>query len=219
ALRGIKQKFEINEIIIKSSDVLYTETAKDATKAGKIEFKDLEINIKNVGNTKAWQKNKRLIADAQTLVAGKGKLNINFDFPLRSNTFYIKGNLGIMNMTAFNSITEPNANLKIHEGLIQKMDFSASFNRNRSKGKMNLYYDDLDFSIFKENSKSGKKRKKKLLSFVAKSFVVADANPNKKGDFHKGEMAFERDPNKGLFAYIWKTLFSGFKDTIRRKKK
>jgi len=219
ALRSIKQKFEIDEIIIKSSDVLYTETAKDAKKAGKIEFKDLEIKIKDIGNTKAWQKNKRLIADAQTKVAGKGKLNLNFDFPLKSNTFYIKGNLGSMKMSAFNTITEPNANLKISKGIIEKMDFFAKFNSKSSTGKMNLYYHDLDFSIFKENSKSGKKRKRKLLNFVAKSFVIADANPNQKGEFHKAVMAFERDKNKGLFAYIWQTIFSGFKDTVRRKKK
>lgn len=218
ALRNIKQKFEVNEILIKSSDILYTETAADASKAGKIEFTDLEMSIKNIGNTKAWQKNKKLTADAQTLVAGKGKLHINFDFPLNSNIFYIKGDLGILNMTALNTITEPNANIKIHSGTIQKMDFSARFNKNDSEGNMNLYYNDLDFSIFKEDSKSGEKHKRKLLSLVAKSFIIADANPDKKGEFHKADMAFERNKNKGLFVYIWKTILSGFRDTVRRKK-
>ena len=218
ALRSIKQKFEINEIKINSSDIIYMETAENADKAGKIGFTDLGITIKNIGNTKAWQKKKKLTANAHTLVAGKGKLNVSFNFPLNSNTFYISGNLGQMNMTAFNTITEPNANIKIQSGHIQKMNFSAHFNNQVSGGEMKLYYDDLSFSIFKENSKSGKKRKRKLLNFVAKSFIIADANPNKKGEFRTAEMAFERDKNKGLFAYIWKTLFSGFKDTIRHKK-
>ena len=218
ALRNIKQQFEINEILIKSSDILYLETAEDANKAGKIEFADLEMTVKNVGNTKAWEKTKKLTADGQVLVAGKGKLNINFNFPLNSNTFYIKGHLEEMNMSAFNTITQPNANIKINTGRIQKLDFSARFNSQVSTGEMELYYNDLDFSVFKENSKSGEKRKRKILSYLAKSFIIADANPNSKGEFHQGEMAFERDKNKGLFAYIWKTIFSGFKDTVRRKK-
>jgi len=53
---------------------------------------------------------------------------------------------------------------------------------------------------------------------LAKSFIISDANPNKKGHFQKADMAFERDKNKGMFAYIWKTLFSGFKNTVRHKK-
>jgi len=215
ALRESKQKMEIENINVLSSTIVYLEKAKGAKKTGKVEFKNVHIGIHNLGNTSAWQNNRNMIVNGEIMVFGKGQLKIDFDFPLKSNTFYINGQLGKFPMTLVNSISIPNAGIKIRSGQIKKMDFKASLNRTNSTGKLNLYYQDLDISILKKKEKSGLRKDSKLLNVVANT-IIPTQNPNKKGQFYEATIAFERDKNKGVLAYVWKTIFSGLKDSIKK---
>jgi len=219
AIRDIKQKIEIETISLQSSSIVYLEKAVGAKKAGKVEFKKVRAKISNFGNTNSWKNNKRLLVDAQTKIFGKGLLSVNLDFPLNSNTFYLKGHLAQTPMTIFNAISAPNAGIKIRKGNIDKLDFSASLNNKNSLGKMSFYYHGLDISILKKTKKTGQIKDSKLFNFLANSVFLPKSNPNKKGKFYESTISFERDKNKGLFAYLWKSVFSGLKDTMIKKNK
>lgn len=219
ALRNLKQKLEIKEIKLKSSTVVYIEKAEGEEKAGKVEFKEVKASIKDFGNTWLYKEKKTMEVDAELNVYGKAKVKIELDFPLKYNTFYLKGEVGKAKMNIFNPISISNAGVKIRDGKIDKITFSANLNDTRSSGKMKLLYHDLDISILQKVEGSGLRKESKLLNFMANSFIIPEQNPNKRGKEYKATIEFTRNKNKGLLAYIWKSIFSGIKDTIQKKNK
>jgi len=219
ALSSAKQKFEIGTINLEQSRVIYMEKAENAKKAGKLEFADMLVQISNFGNTATWQENKNLKVHLQTKIYGKGLLDVHLDFPLKSNTFYINGKMGKFKMTHLNAISVSNAGINIKDGLVNKMDFNASLSNHHSSGTLNLYYQDLEISILKKQKKSGLIKDSKLLNFIANKIYLPKQNPNKKGMMYHGQIYYERDINKGVLNYIWKSIFSGLKDTIMKGNK
>ena len=217
ALRSLKQKIEIEEIEVRSADIIYLEKGEGAINAGKVEFKDLDATIRNIGNTTDWIENRSLIAQAQAMVYGKGKLNASFYFPLKNNNFNVDGQVGKMTMNTFNSITEPNVGLQINNGTIDKLSFKFNANKQHSEGKLSLYYQDLEVSFIKRKE-TGEIVNKSVTNFIAKT-LLPKSNPDKNGQFYESKIYFEREVNKSVFGYLWKSIFSGIKDTFLKGNK
>lgn len=214
AIRSIKQKLEINSIDINNVTVVYTETAEGVNKPGKIEFKNATAHISNFGNTKDWISSKEMKINAETYVYGKGKLNAQFNFPLSSNTFYFSGQLAKTQMSIFNEMTINAAGVKVKEGTIDNMSFDVVATSTKATGNLDLYYHDLRIALLKEEDENGQVKEKKMLNFLANNLLVPVQNPNKKDQFYEGTIEFERVKNKGIFNYLWKSVFSGIKDTF-----
>ncbi len=217
ALRSLKQKIEIEEIEVQSANIIYLEKGEGAINAGKVEFKDLGATLRNFGNSDDWIENRSLIAQAQATVYGKGKLNASFYFPLKNNNFNVDGQVGKMTMNTFNSITEPNVGLQINNGTINKLSFKFNANKQHSEGKLSLYYQDLEVSFIKRKE-TGEIVNKSVTNFIAKT-LLPKSNPDKNGQFYEAKIYFEREVNKGVFGYLWKSIFSGIKDTFLKGNK
>ncbi len=214
AIRSIKQKLEINSINVNNTTIVYSETSEGLKKPGKIEFKNAKATISNFGNTKEWISTKEMKIKAETMVYGKGKLNAHFNFPLGSNTFYFSGQLAKTNMEIFNEMTINAAGVKVKEGVIDKMTFDVVATATKATGSLDLYYHDLKIALLKEEDENGQVKEKKMLNFLANNLLVPVQNPNKKDQFYKASIEFERVKNKGVFNYLWKSVFSGIKDTF-----
>jgi hypothetical protein len=52
-----------------------------------------------------------------------------------------------------------------------------------------------------------------VLNFAANAYVSSD-NPTKKGKFTTGIIYFERDKQKSILNFLWKSVFSGLKSTM-----
>lgn len=214
AIRSIKPIIAIKSIDITDGDIIYSELEVDAQKAGKVAFKDVQAQIKNFGNSKEWQKDKVLSITAQTKIYGKGNLHLQFDFPLARNTFKFSGELGKTPMSVFNEISINSVGVKVKEGLINKMAFQFTANNIQSKGKVQLYYQDLNVALLKNADKTGELKERKMINFVANSLIIPPQNPNENGEFYSATGGVEKHANKGIFNYLWKSLFSGIKDTF-----
>lgn len=214
AIRSIKPSIEIKSIDLSDGDIIYSELEVDALKSGKVVFKDIQAQIKNFGNSEEWQKEKILSITAQAKIYGKGNLHAQFDFPLSSNTFTFSGDLGKTPLNVVNEISVNSAGVKVREGVLNKMTFQFTANNVQSKGKVELYYKDLNVALLKHADKTGELKERKMINFVANSLIVPPQNPNENGEFYSATGGFEKHVNKGIFNYLWKSLFSGIKDTF-----
>jgi hypothetical protein len=217
-IREIKQALEIEKISIDKSHVIYLEKIPDEKKAGRIEFKDLSAEISHFGNTKNWQQNEELKINAQTKIYGETPVYIQMNFPLGSNTFYVSGQVKESSMHVYNKIITPNVDIEIEDGSINKLDFSFKANNKNATGEMTFLYDDLEIKILKEKE-TGEVKGRKFINFLVNNLVLPKENPNKKGEEYHGVIDFERDPHKGFFNYLWKSVFSGIKDTFLKDNK
>lgn len=216
ALRSLKQIIEINQIEISSANIVYAETAKGGDLTGKVLMKDIQATLKNIGNSDAWKRSKTLTINAEAKVFGKGPLHAQFEFPLANSTFHFSGKLGKTKMNAFNEMVIPNAGVKIKSGTINEMSFDITANNTSSHGTLELYYENLAVSILKEKLVNGHiiEKERKFFNFLANKVVLPVQNPNKKGSFYSASVEFDRDINKSIFNYLWKSIFSGVKDTF-----
>lgn len=219
ALRSIKQKIEINKIDLENANLVYMESSEGKKKPGKVEFKNVQAQISNFGNTKEWQANREMKVNAQTQLYGKGHLSAKFNFPLASNTFYFSGQLGKTSMPLFNKMTINSTGVEIKEGIIDKMEFNIVATSTKSSGELSLHYHDLKISILKKEEETGEVKERKMFNFLANNLLLPSQNPNKKDQLYVAQIEFERIKNKGTFNYLWKSVFSGIKDTFLKSNK
>ncbi|NPD46361.1 MULTISPECIES: hypothetical protein [unclassified Lentimicrobium] len=219
AIRHIKQALAINTIDLTNVDLVYMETAEGVTKPGKIEFKNTEAHISHFGNTKDWQSSQEMKIELKTQVYGKGNLIAQFNFPLASNTFYFSGQLAKTQMDIFNEMTINAAGIKVKEGIIDKMSFDVVATSTKATGNLDLYYHDLKIALLKDENENGQVKEKKMLNFLANNLLVPVQNPNKNGQFYEAKIDFDRVKNKGVLNYLWKSIFSGIKDTFLKDHK
>lgn len=217
-IRGIKQAIEIENINVRNSNIVYLERVQNASKTGRVEFKNLKAEIENFGNTDQWIKEREFKINAQTQVCGKAFLDTQLNFPLGSDTFFVKGQVKKSPMYPFNDIVTPNAGIKIEDGTIDKLDFHFEANNQNSDGEMVFLYNKLEIDILKEKE-SGEIKERKVLNYLVNRVLLPKQNPNKKGEEYHGVIAFDRDKNKGIFNYLWKSVFSGIKDTFLKDHK
>lgn len=79
---------------------------------------------------------------------------------------------------------------------------------------MEFLYKGLDVSLLSKDQT----RKKGFLSKLFNSMMLTD-NPAPGKDLITVEIGYERDKNKGIINYMWKTLQSGMTRTIMQQKK
>jgi len=217
-IRGINQLIEIENIHLEKAHIVYLEKVEDATKTGRVDFENLQAQITHFGNTEKWIQNEEFKVNAQTNIYGEVPLYAQMNFPLGSNTFYVSGQIKSAPMHHFNAITMSNAGVEIKDGKIDKIDFNFKANNQSSSGEIAFLYNELQIDILKEKE-SGEIKERKFINFLVNSIFLPKQNPNKKGEEYHGVINFDRDINKSVFNYLWKSVFSGIKDTFLKDNK
>ena len=95
--------------------------------------------------------------------------------------------------------------------MVDRMTFDFTADENTSKGWMEFLYSDLDVALVKKQSEKDKNWG--FVSLLANAVAVSN-NPVKEKEVKIVEIGTERDKNKGLIGYIWKTIQSGMVRTI-----
>ncbi|MBP6335373.1 MAG: hypothetical protein KA444_07875, partial [Bacteroidia bacterium] len=206
-LYNYQGKIDIDSIILDNGDVTYREHASEANHPGTITFNNLNAKIFTVCND-TLRKNEKLALElkANALLMGKGKMNVIMTCPLfeRSNSFSLSGNLESINAMELNPMLERNAFLYVTSGDIQVMSFNFQANRNRAEGGMTLLYQNLNLAVKNKDTDDTTAFKEKLFSVLANTKSL-NSNPLPGKEVRKGVIEFDRDPEKFLFHYCFKS--------------
>ena len=86
-------------------------------------------------------------------------------------------------------------------------------NSESASGEVLVEYRDLKVKFLNKDNPDNNGLKEGVKNFIANTFAI---NSNNTGnDAETGEIDFEREKNKSIFAYWWKSLLSGLKDVIQ----
>ncbi|MFP4339808.1 MAG: hypothetical protein ACLFQO_05175 [Cyclobacteriaceae bacterium] len=218
-LLQMKQEMNIKRLRIQDGYISYAERAAEGEEDGVITFENINANLRHLTNDRRlWKDSLYMSMDIITEVMGEGDLRLSFQFPLADDSlqFSASGNLGPMDLTAFNRILEPVAFVHIKEGTSESLKFAFTGNRYRSNGVLRFRYNDLSILMLdKQRGRVG--FDEKLGSFIANAFVLKASNP--KGAFMRiGKIDYERDGAKAMFHYWWHSLLTGIKSSIMNEK-
>lgn len=215
-LRELPSYLKIDSILVTSSTIAYEEIAEDKTVPGKITFNDISGNFIGLTNDSSlMKKGNALIFKANCMLMNEGKLFAMYSFPLESELmeFNCSGLLVDMPMSALNKIIAPLTGISIKEGLIDTLDFSFRAGESVALGKMKFIYHDL--KLEPHEAEDGKiKFKDKLNIFLANAFILKESNPKKNKPPTLASMEYERNNQRFIFNYTWKTIFTGIKETV-----
>lgn len=202
----------IDSVRISNSLVQYSELVADRTEPGIIRLQDFNLRIDDLTNIIEDDSVVNVMkVDVKAKVMGEGPLNAELVLRLEGDTrsFECSGSVGAMNLSPLNSMLEPSINMKFNDGKLDRMTFFFEANDGISKGWMEFLYHDLDVVLLKKEPD----KHWGFVSLLANSVALSN-NPAPGKDLKIVEVGYERDKNKGLINYVWKTIQSGMVHTI-----
>jgi hypothetical protein len=211
---------KIDSISLSTGSVSYKEHAKEANTAGQITFNEVNAKIYNLSNDTIYKSEKTYLKlTASALLMGKGKLAIQLKGRLydHKNTFSLHGSLSEMDAGELNPILDKNAFIHVTSGKIDAMNFSLIANNTKATGEMTLLYHGLDVALKNKRTDETSAMKERLGSLIA-NIKILNSNPLPGNKIRKGTIYYERDPEKFLFNYCFKSILSGITSSLTIQK-
>ncbi len=215
----IPVQFLLRKITFVKSFIEYKEKNPKSDSAGKVQFYDVQATMNNVTNiSKEIKKNNESVLVFNSKFLNKAAIHAKLIMFLNNpkGKFSIAGNIGAMDATALNPLTKPMGLAKIESGKINSVDFNFMGNDSATDGKLTILYDDMKVSLLKKNDEENKYTKKFLPSLFA-SALIKKSNPEKNQPPRVADVHFKRNMNKSFFNLLWKSIFTGIKESAGMK--
>jgi hypothetical protein len=211
----------IDTINLIKGNVTYTQHSEVANKPGRISFNQINAKIYKITNDTIYKTEKAFLQlDGEALLMGKGKLTVQLKARIfdSHNTFSLHGVLSAMEGKELNPILEKNAFIYITSGKIDAMNFIFTANNTKASGKMTLLYHGLDIAVKNKQTDDTSALKEKIISLIVKiKYIKSNPLPGK--DVREGIIYYERDPERFLFGYCFKSILSGIKSSLVKSTK
>lgn len=210
---GLGFKFRVDSINVYPSSVTYEEFPENGASTGKIHFNDLTATLSNVSNDTSKGPGEMKV---HSRFMESGKLRAHFTFPVsESKPYTVNGALTDFSLTEINPMLIPVGNIKVESGKMREMKFHFVYNSFRSDGELEVNYSDLKVvSLKKDDHRS----QNKLLSLLIGAFIKKDIDAKDSKDQRTGKILWERDTQKGILNYWWKSVLSGVKSVYNLDK-
>lgn len=217
AFRKWQLKFLIDTITLSRFKLTYSEYNPETRLVGNVILAQTNGKVFNFTNDSIpLQKNPHCLVFLQGKLMNKANVNINFNFNVAApkGDFTCSGKVLNMAIANVNQVTEALVMAKAKEGFISYFAFEMKGNKFGLTGSTTMLYKDLNVMIYKFPPKKGIFKKRKLLSFIANTFVIKESNPIRKKPARIAKINYRRLPNKPFFYTLWKGLLEGIKGSV-----
>lgn len=215
-LQALNLPVNVGKATLSNAHIEYRENETASDSIGMISFTDSKLTITNITNIpEAIRKNGQLNITFDARALGLIPLNGNFKF-LYSNidqgNFVVNGSVGAFNALDLNKVSVPMALLRLNTGKINSLDFHFKGNNTGAEGDFTMKYEDLKVDILKRDKTTNEVKKRGLASLAA-NVIVKNNNPDSRG-LRQVSPSYKRNIYKSFFNLVWKTLFTGMKETV-----
>lgn len=213
ALMKLPFDLDIGQALFNNSFIEYKERNGKSEKSGKVQFYRASVRVTHLTSyrKRLAEQPMKVQFNAQFLNKAPVKALINF-YP-DNGKFTIAGEMGGMSALGVNELTEPMGLAKIESGNIKSLQFNFTGNDHAADGHLTLLYDDLKITLLKKDSVDNTLNKKKFASMLA-NIQVKNANPSKNDEVRRATVHYDRDVHKSFFNLVWKSIFTGVKESV-----
>ena len=207
-------KFFVKKVEVKNGYVSYRERGAISKKVGDVFFNNVNGSVTNATNMESFIKQNNLMeVNVTTSFLNMAMLNSHWKIPLNATdgAFVIEGKLGSFNGTDINPVIEPLGMGSVKSGNINSYTFNIKGTDVKADGDAVLIYDHLKIKLLE--NKDEKIQNKTVTSFVA-NILIKDQNPSN-GKLRTATIEFKRIMSKSFFNLVWKSIFDGFKKSLR----
>jgi hypothetical protein len=215
ALMKSKMYIRLDSVEMNNGYIKYSE--QTGNEPGFIFFDKATALATNVTNdTSLLPPPKAMKAEGTLYLMGKGKLKATIEFLLgsKNDQFIFSGTLDQFDMTLVNPMLTKLAPARVTSGTITKLIIPpVKADNDKAIGMVKLYYKNLTIDMESKKKDDWSKVKSGVLGWAANVYVK-NSNPMPNGKFRDGVIYFERDKQKSLFNFLWKSAFFGLKSTM-----
>ena len=212
-LLRLKPSVTIDSVLLGNIAISYAEVGRKYGREGKITFDRTSAVFRNVTNDPlALLRDRMLVADVTTHIMNTGKLDVRFTFDMldKEGGHTYTGVLGPMDGRPLNRIITPLLNAEVASANIKGLRFDVKATDRRARGTLHFDYDNMRLNVL-ANEEDGKPASKRVLSFLANTFIINDSNPDANGQYHTGHINFVRPESYSFFKTLWQSLLQGVK--------
>ena len=205
----------VKKLTIGDAFIEYKEKNPKSDYSGKVQFVHANAVISNVTNDPARIKaNRNCVLDFNARFLDMAPMHAHLVMFLNdpNGKFTYSGSMEGFEASNLNVLMEPMGLAKIEKGQVNKVDFDFRGHNYGADGKLTLLYDDLKITLLKKDSSGDQLKKKKLASFIA-NIIVKNSNPQGKKPVRVAEVHYIRDTNRSFFNLMWKSIYTGVKQT------
>ena len=208
-LRELNFDLMIDSLKIKNGSIIYTEKVNTQSKPGSINFKNLNVNLTNIGNTYSQQEKKTKI-DIKAIFMKQSPMSLEWEFDVQNpqDKFYLVGSVSKLPVTNLDTFTSPNLGVEL-QGNLEHTYFTIYGDNYNSHIDMQMTYDDFKVSILNKE-----KQKKKWFASTVANIFIAKTSKNEDSGFKEGSGEVTRNQTKSFFNYLWINLKEGMLKTV-----
>jgi hypothetical protein len=206
-LRDLKMRVMIDSIIVSKAHIIYEEKVKTDQPAGSIEFKNMDVDFAQVGNTQPKGALTTITADG---LFQQSRLHVDWSFDVHNtnDAFRFSGSIGRLPASNINSFVKPNLNVGF-EGTLEEIYFDISGNNDNSTTAMKMKYKDFKVELMRKNGLGINK----LLTGIANIFVAKDSK-KEESEYREGKGEATRNKNQSVFNFVWISILSALLKTM-----
>lgn len=216
-LFDLKFPFHFSNLILKNSDIKYSEMDLKTKYLWSIGFNNINGNIKNFGNDSAvLLNNPQANININCLFNNKAKSTFlfNFNYLDPTSTFYVRGHITNYSLKELNPILSNLARLEIANCDLRSLKFSMNGNKKYLYGNITMLYNNLRIRVLQVDENDNKLKKHIWYSMIANTLLLNNDNPQiNKRTIHSNIM-INRKSNSSFFSFIWDGLFKGIKENV-----
>ncbi|HEY9114109.1 MAG TPA: hypothetical protein VIN10_05375 [Bacteroidales bacterium] len=217
-IRNASQIFTVDSLRVFDSYIAYTQRVIKSETPGEIFFDRFNIQLYNLSNDPRYvDSTTQMVLNANAYIMGQSRLDLSAYFRLLSPTdeFWFKASSEPIDLVCLNSMTENLMGMAISQGKGYIDNLKIEGDSGTAQGKMLFRYKKLKITLY--NRKKAQLHKgmfTPLVDFMLNDLLLKSNNPKWARSPRIGQAYFERDTQKGIVNYIFKSSLSGILSTL-----
>ncbi len=213
-LMGLSQKFTIDSIQVIDSYIKYKQIEDKSFFPGEIYFTQFNGNVYNFTNMLKDGERQNLKIEANARIMDNARMDVTAFFPLHSDStaFWLAAKTEPIDLTVLNSMTENLLGLGITRGVGSVDAQFISGTDSLAHGNLIFRYKKLELKRY--NRKKSQLKNKGFINFLINDLVVKSNNPKFARKPRVGQVYFVRETEKGVVAYLFRSLLTGLTSTL-----
>ena len=210
ALRELDFDLKIDRLLLKNSLIEYEEQVDFSKPAAKVSLSKFYATAANLYSPVNKNTLPNTVIDVECMFMRSTPLKLNWFWNTldASDSFTIKGDLGVMKSEDLNPVATPLMNIST-TGTMKDIKFTVNGNVQKATGEFAIKYEDLKVDIYKKDGKT----KNKVMSAIGNLIVKNDSDDELK----KASLNVVRLKDKSVFNLLWRSLQDGLKKTLLPK--
>lgn len=201
----------VDSLIVTDGYISYGEEYMEEDREGVISFYNIEMAVSRLNNRLT---DDSITVDIHARFMDLTPLRMKAEFAMdEKGTHRVEGRLGELDLTVMNPTIEGFLSMRVRSGIARSIDFVFQADDDQSNGMLIFIYDDLEVRFLQAETLR-ERRRDRFRSFIANRFVVRSNNPAENP--RNATIEYERDKQRSMFNYWWRSISDGLLESIRR---